>query len=265
MDQIHNLYITSQNKNGSDTNYNFNLFLPSYGIKIEEDEEAYLNINGFQTLNTFYNINSNSKSFSIKVRNDQDVTFTYNYNLEEGNYNINEFQDAINNLCSAYFTITYNINKNKWNYKAVDINYTISIKPTIYNYKYFGLKADIYTVISYPYFNGIGTYSSLINLNNFSLIIIKVLGLIELNKTLDNFNSTISRGDVSAIINRQDIACNALINWSNINGSFIKKISNTEINHLCFQFFNEFNQILTDIDDWILIMSITIKKRQKIT
>ena len=61
--QIHNLYITSTNKLGNDTNYNYNLYLPSYGIKINDDEDAYLNITSFMSLNSFYNINDNSKSF----------------------------------------------------------------------------------------------------------------------------------------------------------------------------------------------------------
>ena len=66
MEQIHNLYITSTNKQGSDTNYNYNLYFSSYGITIAPDEDAYLNITSFQTLNTFYNINDKSNSFMIK-------------------------------------------------------------------------------------------------------------------------------------------------------------------------------------------------------
>lgn len=257
IEEIHNLYISSSNKTSSDYNYNYNLYLSSYGIKIKEDEDAYLNINGFQTLNSFYNINNKSKSFIVKVTTDQDISFTYNYEIEEGNYNIEEFKTVISNLCSQHFSIEYNEKKNKWHYKAIDINNQIYIKPSIYNYKYFGLKPDVFNEIIY-----LGTYSSLINLNNFSLIIIKVIGLVEINKSIDNFSS-LSRGDSTVIINRQDVCVNGLINWTNINNSFMKKISNLEINHLNFQFYNEFNQLLTDIDDWLLIMSIIIKKKNK--
>ena len=111
MEKIHNLYITSANKTGSDTNYNYNIYFSNYGINIASDEEAYLNITSFQSLNTFYNINSNSKSFSIKVTSDQDINFTYNFNIDDGNYNIYEFQEAINNLCSDHFTLEYNEKK----------------------------------------------------------------------------------------------------------------------------------------------------------
>ena len=65
MEKIHNLYITSVNKQGTDTNYNYNLYFSNYGIVIGQDEEAYLNIKTFQSMNSFYNINEKSKSFKI--------------------------------------------------------------------------------------------------------------------------------------------------------------------------------------------------------
>ena len=52
MEKIHNLYITSVNKQGTDTNYNYNLYFSNYGIVIGQDEEAYLNIKTFQSLKT---------------------------------------------------------------------------------------------------------------------------------------------------------------------------------------------------------------------
>jgi hypothetical protein len=260
-EKIHNLYISSTNKSGSDTNYNYNIYFSNYNIQIDADEDAYLNITSFQSLNTFYNINSNSKAFSVKVRTDQDINFTYNFNLDDGNFNIYEFRDAINNLCYNYFIIEYNEKKNKWNYKATYINNIVSIKPSIYNYKYFGLKPDIYNVILYP-FNGIGSYSNIINMNNFSLIVIKVLGLVEQNKTLDNFNSSISRGDVCALVNRQDTNINGMINWSDINQTFRKKICNSELNSLNFIFTDEFNNVLYDLNDWLLTINITIKPKK---
>jgi hypothetical protein len=84
MDKIHNLYITSQtNKNGN-TNYNYNLYFSNYGINIGHDEDAYLNIASFQTLNTFYNINDISKSFKIKYSYDVGNVFQ-EFEIETGN------------------------------------------------------------------------------------------------------------------------------------------------------------------------------------
>lgn len=258
--QIHNLYISSTTKSGNDTNFNYNLYLPSYNIKINEDEDAYLNITSFQTLNSFYNINDNSKSFTIKVLNDYDISITYNFTLETGNYDIYEFQDMVNNLCSQYFIMVYNKNKNVWDYKATQINTEVFFKPNQYNYKYFGLEPDVFSIFQYS--STIGTYSGLINMNSFSLIVIKVMGLVELNKAIDNFNKEINRGDTACIISRQDTAVGAQINWTSINNLFIKKISNLEISQLTFLFYNEFNNVLTDLGDWVMTLSIEIKKKQ---
>jgi hypothetical protein len=263
MEKIHNLYITSTHKQGSDTNYNFNLYLSSYGIKIADDEDAYLNITSFQSLNSFYNINDNSKSFIIKVKTDVDITFTYNLTLETGNYDIFEFENMVNNICSNYFTITYNKNKNKWNYikNPLIINSEVILIVNSYNSSYFGLPAFVNNFINAVSMDGIGTLSSIINMNNFMLVVIRVLGLVEQNKSIDNFNKSINRGDTGLIINRQDTPVGGLINWTAINNSFMKKISNLEINQITFLFYNEYNSLLTDIDNWVMTLQIIIKKK----
>lgn len=257
-EKIHNLYITSTNKSGNDKNYNYNLYFSNYGIMINPDEEAYLSITSFQSLNTFYNINSLSNSFDVKV---YDVTtqtnFTYKIVIDDGNYDIENFKIAINQLCESYFTMTYDEKKNKYKYtSAQTANQIIYIKPSTYNYKYFGLDPDVFTIIP---FNS-SLLSNIINLNNFSLIVIKVLGLVEENKTIDNFNN-ISKGDICAIVNRQDTSVNALINWCDINRAFQKKINNTEINYLNFIFTDEYNNILYDLNEWLLLIQIVIKKK----
>lgn len=259
-EQIHNLYISSTNKLGSDTNYNYNIYFSNYGIQLTPDDDVYFNITGFQTLNTFYNINSNSKAFSVKVKTDMDINFTYNFTIDEGNYNIFEFMEEVNRLCSTYFTMNYNEKKNKFNYTSKLINSTIYLMPNSNNYKYFGLNPNVFTEILFP-INGIGTYSNIINMNNFSLVVIKVLGLIEENRTLDNFSRSVNRGDICALINRQDTNINALINWTDINNTFRKKICNTEINSLNFIFTDEFNNILYDLNDWLITLTISIKKK----
>ena len=46
-EEIHNIYISSTNKIGTDTNYSYNIYLSNYGIKVKEDETATFNITGF--------------------------------------------------------------------------------------------------------------------------------------------------------------------------------------------------------------------------
>lgn len=259
MDRIHNLYITSQTNKTGNTNYNYNLYFSSYGINIKPDEDAYLNITSFQTLNTFYNINDLSNTFKIKIITNGIETI-YTSVLENGNYNIQEFQDIINEEFNTYASITYDAKKNKWNYIKTmlpeDVPYTFFIMPSSYNYKYFGLPANEWTEITMT-----NLLSNQINLNNFGLIVIKVMGLVEINKTLDNLNKTISSGDIYALISRQDNAVNSLINWIDYNGTFKKKIGNNEINYLNFIFTDEYNNLLLELNDWLLTLTITIKQK----
>jgi hypothetical protein len=263
MDRIHNLYITSQTNKAGNTNYNYNLYFSSYGINISQDEDAYLNITSFQTLNTFYNINDKSNKFVIKYVHGtgNDGVIYHPFIIDQGNYNIQEFEDIINYLCEPFFTIKYDTKKNKWYYKRnpnVNIHDSIYIIPNEYNYKYFGLNANEEAII----FSDDDLLSNQINLNNFGLIVIKVMGLIETNRTLDNLNKNISSGDIYALITRQDNAVNSLINWQDFNGTFKKKIANNEINYLNFIFMDEYNNLLVDINDWLLTLTITIKKKQ---
>ncbi len=73
--------------------------------------------------------------------------------------------------------------------------------------------------------------NSKINLNNFGLIEIKVIGLIQENRTLNNVNQNISCGDICALVSRQDVGVNALVNRVDNNKTSIKKIANTEMNY----------------------------------
>ena len=88
------------------------------------------------------------------------------------------------------------------------------------------------------------------------------MGLVESNKTLDNLNKNISSGDIGALISRQDAAVNSLINWIDYNGTFKKKINNNEINYLNFIFTDEYNNLLLELNEWLLTLTITIQKKQ---
>jgi hypothetical protein len=162
-----------------------------------------------------------------------------------------ECDNNVNSLCSSFFTMEYNEKKNKWNYKKnVDITNAIYLIPNKYNYTYFGLKPDFDNEILTP-INDIGTYSNIINMNNFSLIIIKIIGLIEENKNIDIFNSLVCRGDIGAIVNRQDVAVGALINWTDNKIHLLKRLIILKL-----------GEELIDINDRLLILQITIKKKQ---
>ncbi len=76
----------------------------------------------------------------------------------------------------------------------------------------------------------------------------------------DNFNETITRGNIIALVNRQDSNINSQINWVDLNHTFKTKINNLNYDFLNFVFYNERNELLTDLGDWLITMKITIKK-----
>jgi hypothetical protein len=260
MDKIYNIYINSSNKKENTTNYDYKLYFSNYNIIINQDEECYIYLKNFQTLNTFYNINNKSKYFSVMKNDDTTNAKTYyNFILETGNYNCYEFAEAVNNKCSNYFTMNYDAKKNCFLYtqNPLIIGESIYIQPNQYNYKYFGLTANLYTNIVFP------INSSIINMNYFSIVVIKIIGIISNNKTIDNFNNAIASSDIFAVIPRQDAAINSLINFTDINNAFMYKIQNNNLDFFNFVFYNENNELLTDLQDWIMILQIIIKPKNK--
>ena len=104
-------------------------------------------------------------------------------------------------------------------------------------------------------------YGMIINLNYFSLIVIKIIGLITNNKTIDNFTSTsVCASDIFGIVNRQDAPINSLIYFNDINNSFMYRIQNNNLDYLNLIFTNEYNDLLTDLQDWLLVLQVVIKK-----
>lgn len=258
MDKIFNIYINSTNKNSGDTNYNYKLFFSNYNIIIKPEEECYIYLKTFQTINTFYNINSKSQQISIIVNDNRTLVETpLIFTIDVGNYNCYQFMEAVNNLCYEYFTMTYNDKQNTFTYtqNPTLVSKTVYIICNKYNYKYFGLTPTIYNSLFNP------LLSSIVNMNSFSFIVVKVQGIVSNNKTIDNFNSTIASSDIFGIVNRQDVNCNALINFSDFNNTFMIKVDNFNIDYFNFMFYDENNQILTDIQDWLMILQIIIKQK----
>lgn len=267
MEKIHNIYINSTNKTGGNTkNYDYKLYFTNYNISINHDEECYIYLKSFQTLNTFYNINDSSKSITVVRENNftQQANF-YEYILPTGNYNCYEFAEVVNSLCSDHFTMSYNNKKNCYTFiqNPLLTNSTVALELNKNHAKYFGLSPDTRSYINGTEANPI--YGMIINLNYFSLIVIKIIGLITNNKTIDNFTSNeVQASDIFGLVNRQDAAINSLIYFTDINNSFMYKIQNNDLNYLNFVFTNEFNELLTDIQDWLMVLQIVIKQKNKL-
>lgn len=101
-------------------------------------------------------------------------------------------------------------------------------------------------------------------MNSFSFIVVKVQGIVSNNKTIDNFNNTIASSDILAVINRQDVNCNALINFSDFNNTCMIKVDNFNLDYFNFNFYDENNEVLTDIQDWLMILQVKILKKKSV-
>jgi hypothetical protein len=262
MERIHNIYINSTSKAGNSKNYDYKLYFSSYNILVKPDEECFIYLKSFQTLNTFYNINDTSKSFYvIRQHNDTLAEEIFEFTLQTGNYNCFEFADVVNSLCKDHFTMTYDSKKNCYLYiqNPLLVDFIVFLQPSKNNAKYFGLYPEISN-----FMNGTEVapiYGMIINLNYFSLIVIKIIGLITNNKTIDNFTSTsVCASDIFGIVNRQDAPINSLIYFNDINNSFMYRIQNNNLDYLNLIFTNEYNDLLTDLQDWLLVLQVVIKK-----
>ena len=259
MDRIYNIYINSTNKNNGDTNYDYKLYFSNYNILIKPEEECYIYLKTFQTINTSYNINSKSQKFTLITKDNTTlIEIPIDYTIDIGNYNCFQFMDAINNSCSGALSMTYNEKQNTFTYtqNPALVGKTVYIVCNNYNYKYFGLPPNVKNSI----FNFV--VSSIINMNYFSLLIIKLFGIISNNISIDNFNNNLlSSSDIFSIINRQDTNINALINYTDMNNTCMFKIDNFNSDYLNFIFYNENNNILNDLSDWLMVLQIHIKKK----
>ena len=157
--------------------------------------------------------------------------------------------------------MSYDNKKNCYSYiqNPLLTDYIVFLEPSKNNAKYFGLYPEISNFINGTELTPI--YGMIINLNYFSLIVIKIIGLITNNKTIDNFTSTsVCASDIFGIVNRQDAPINSLIYFNDINNSFMYRIHNNNLDYLNLIFTNEYNDLLTDLQDWLLVLQVVIKK-----
>jgi hypothetical protein len=79
------------------------------------------------------------------------------------------------------------------------------------------------------------------------------------------FLTDIIFGDIAksiAKVGKGAYSVQKLQNGIDYNKTFMKKIANTEINYLSFIFTDEYNNLLYELNDWLITMTRTIRKKQ---
>jgi len=256
MSKSYYLYVSSKNRNSSETINNFKVNL-KYPISCGKNEYMNVSVVNFSMLNTDYNLRSiYFKVDSVRLSDNQEITYTYN--IPDGNYSYQSLMDYLNTIMSGKINVAYVKERNSYKFKNIDSsNYDFYIIPFNAN-KILGLNDEL-NLVDGDYHEG-----GYINLVNYSHIIIKSNYLDYEDNTQDNLNNKeIGASSILFMIDKQDILPFQLISYRNNDGgnNFNYNINNKQISNIDFQLYNELGEKLTNVSDYFLVLKINIIDR----
>jgi len=253
MSKSYYLYVSSKNRNSSETINNFKVNL-KYPISCGKNEYMNVSVVNFSMLNTDYNLRSiYFKVDSVRLSDNQEITYTYN--IPDGNYSYQSLMDYLNTIMSGKINVAYVKERNSYKFKNIDSsNYDFYIIPFNAN-KILGLNDEL-NLVDGDYHEG-----GYINLVNYSHIIIKSNYLDYEDNTQDNLNNKeIGASSILFMIDKQDILPFQLISYKNYDGgnNYNYNINNKQISNIDFQLYNELGEKLTNVSDYFLVLKINI-------
>lgn len=255
--RVHNLYISSANRNTNEKTYDFKLFLNNNEIITNPNEGVNISVVGFSILNSMYNVNQYSGN-NVFILKNTSLSMTYTITLPYGNYNVYTFSQQLNTSLSGFITVSYNVATNTYTYTNPNA-YTYTITP-MNCYKLLGL-SSITTIA--PSSSITGTY---VNMVNYQQIILRCPSLVFEFNSLDNLqdqNNEIAFSDVLYWINKQDVEPFKMINYKNEDAGslYSYNVLNRNFSTLNFKLVNEFNQPIYDAPDYLLQLQISIYEK----
>lgn len=261
MTKSHYIYINSKNRNVNDKIYDFNINLKN-PITCNRNQGINCSVIGFYMLNTDYNL----KGVSFKIDEvDAEIT-TYTYNIPNGNYSYISLMDYLNQVLAGKIKVEYLKYRNVFKFTNLNyLNYDYYIRPENAS-KYLGLFSDL-ELTDYGGIQNTSKEGSFINLSNYSHIIIKSTSLDFEDNTQDNIDrKELGASNILFMIDKQDIMPFQLISYKNQDGSdnYSYNINNKQITMIDLKLFNEKGEILTDVDDYFLILKFVIFDIEKI-
>lgn len=255
-----NLFINSYNKTGDSTNYNFNINIPEYNIKCEEDEEISLCITNFNTPNIFYNINNTNNYFLFKTIQ-SGVTTVSTLTIPIGNYDVYTLTEAMDLLIVAEGHIAYVPLLNKMSFVKKNNDNTRV---------FFNINSDLYKILNVPkdtdleMFKNVINYSGIINMNRFNYILIYINGITCYNANISNIivGSDFKLSNLVAIINRTDVLPYGNICYVEMNENNQILLGNKQVNNLNITLMNEYGELLTEIENWCITIKFYINDKK---
>lgn len=259
MSKSHYIYISSKNREINEKIYNFNVILNN-PIIVNKNQGINLSVDYFSMLNTDYNLKGvYFRIDELNLNNNNENSYTYN--IPDGNYSYLSLMDYLNQILIGKIKVEYLKHKNA--YKFTNIN--------PYNFDYYLIPETIdkfigvFDEISLASFTSITYEGSYINLTNYSHIIIKSNSILFADDTQDNFNNKeMGNSSILFMIDKQDIQPFQLITYKNSGGdNYSYNINNRQINTIDLQLYNEKGELLTDTDEYFLILKIVIIDKEK--
>lgn len=258
MTKSHYIYINSKNRNIDDKIYDFKINLKN-PIICNRNQGINCSVIGFYMMNTDYNLKS--VSFQVdEVRKSDSVIITYTFNIPDGNYSYQTLMEYLNQVFLGKIKVEYLKHRNTFKYTNLNnLNYDYYIKPGNAS-KYLGLLNSVELIN--PSKEG-----SYINLSNYSHIIIKSTYLDFEDNTQDNINTNeLGSSNILFMIDKQDVMPFQLISYKNQDGSdnYSYNINNKQISVIDLKLFNEKGEVLTNTDNYFLILKFVIFDINKI-
>lgn len=254
------IYISSKNRNASEKIYNFSVILNN-PIIINRNQGINISVDYFSMLNTDYNL----KGVYFKVdtvRLIDNLITTYTYNIPDGNYSYLSLMEYLNSVLTGKIKVEYIKHRNAYKFtNLISATYDLYLMPENAG-KFLGVYSDI-TLATYTNITYEGSY---INLTNYSHIIIKSNSILFEDNTQDNFNSKeMGNSSILFMIDRQDIPPFQLISYKNSGGdNYSYNLNNRQISTIDLQLYNEKGELLTNTDDYFLVLKIVITNKEEI-
>lgn len=254
------IYISSKNRQTNEKIYNFNVILNN-PIIVNRNQGINLSVDYFSMLNTDYNL----KGIYFKVDSvnlNDNTENNYTYNIPDGNYSYLSLMEYLNTILTGKIKVEYLKHRNA--FKFTNLN------PENYDYYLIpenaGKFLGVYNEITLATYTNITYEGSYINLTNYSHIIIKSNSILFEDNTQDNFNSKeMGSSSILFLINKQDVLPFQLISYKNSGGdNYSYNLNNRQISTFDLQLYNEKGELLTNTDDYFLVLKIVITNIEEI-
>ena len=268
-----NFIVNSKNRdiliNPSASSVDINV--PAGLLQLQPDEMFYLNVNGFYCFKNFYNCQTGYNStFQLIYTDIYNNSIMTSYDIQQGNFDVYQLTDNLNNLLANHVSVAYNIITNTFTFTR------ISAIDNTHNNLYLNIiNADAFlgfplsqrnTQILLPYQSAV-TSMQPINVVGDNALIVEVSGDVVIQSSLDNLNNTQFVHSKVIFLKAIDVPATGLLTYNNVDGgdSFSFKLSNQEqITWFKLNVYNQDYGVIPNMTDYILnIQFIKVKKLDK--